>query len=121
MAMTFGSLLIALGVGGWALTGQQSPTALIPAGFGVVLFLLGWLARKESLRMHAMHGAATVALLGLFGSAHGLMQLPALLSGEAERPAAVIAQTVMAALCTVFVLLCVQSFVAARKARQAGA
>ncbi len=120
MAITFGGLLIALGFGGWFATGQESPTALIPAGFGLLLAALGLLARKENLRKHAMHGAAMVGLLGLLGSARGLMGLPALLGGTAERPAAVISQTLMAVLCAVFVWLCVRSFIAVRRAREAG-
>lgn len=119
VTITFGGLLIALGVGGWVATGQESPTALIPAAFGLLLALLGMLARKESLRKHAMHGAAMVGLLGLLGSARGLMGLPALLSGEAERPAAVVSQVLMAVLCALFVWLCVRSFIAVRKAREA--
>jgi hypothetical protein len=115
--ITFGGLLIALGLAGWVATGQQSPTALIPAAFGLLLAVLGYLARKENLRKHAMHGAAMVGLLGFLGSARGLAGLPAFLSGEAERPAAVVSQAVMAAACLVFVGLCVRSFVAARRAR----
>jgi len=120
VTITFGGLLIALGFGGWFATGQESPTALIPAAFGVLLAILGFVARKESLRKHAMHGAAAVGLLGLLGSARGLMGLPALLGGTAERPAAVISQTLMAMLCAVFVWLCVRSFIAVRRAREAG-
>ena len=119
--MTVGGFLTALGVGSWLATGQESPTALIPAVFGLLLLLLGTAARKESLRKHAMHGAAMVGLLGLLGSARGLMGLPALLSGEAERPAAVLAQCIMAVGCAIFVWLCVRSFIAVRKAREAGA
>lgn len=119
LTITFGGLLIALGIGGWVATGQESPTALIPAAFGLLLALLGMLARKESLRKHAMHGAAMIGLLGMLGSARGLMGLPALLSGEAERPAAVISQVMMAVLCALFVWLCVRSFIAVRKAREA--
>lgn len=117
VTITFGGLLTALGVGGWIATGQESPTALIPAAFGLLLLLLGMAARKESLHKHAMHGAAMVGLLGLLGSARGLMALPALLSGEAARPIAVLAQVIMAVLCAIFVVLCVRSFIAARRAR----
>ena len=108
-----------LGVSGWLLTGRESPTALIPAAFGLLLLALGSLARQERLRKHAMHGAAAVGLLGFLGSARGLLQVPALVAGTAERPVAVISQTVMAVLCAVFVWLCVRSFIAVRKAREA--
>jgi hypothetical protein len=41
-----------------------SPTALIPAFAGVPILLLGCVALKESLRKHAMHIVALLALLG---------------------------------------------------------
>ncbi len=77
------------------------------------------LARNEAMRKHAMHGAVLVGLLGFLGSARGLLQLPALMSGgEVARPAAVIAQSVMALLMALFVGLCVRSFISARAARR---
>lgn len=89
----------------------------------MLLLVLGLVALKERLRKHAMHGAALVGLLGFLGGAGmGLPKLPALLSGEAARPAAVIEQLIMAAVCLVFVALCVRSFIVARRnrARQTG-
>ena len=81
VTLLFAALFVALGVGGWTLTGMESPTALIPAGFGVVFGVLAMLARKESIRKHIMHAAAMLALLGFAGSVRGLMALPGLLSG----------------------------------------
>ena len=119
--MLFGGLLIALGVAGYFMTGQQSITALIPAFFGFAIEVSGAVAMKEHLRKHAMHAAAGFGLLGLLGSGPGLFKLPALLSGEEfERPAAVISQSVMAVLCGVFLALCVRSFIEARRARESG-
>ncbi|WP_438024832.1 hypothetical protein [Sorangium sp. So ce233] len=111
----YGALLTALGVGSFAAT--SAPTALIPAGFGVVAIGLGLVARQEKYRMHAMHASALLGVLGVVGSARGLSKLPALLSGgDVERPAAVIAQSLMAVLSAGFVVVCVRSFVAARRA-----
>lgn len=119
-ALSFGVLLVLVGVGFYAGTGGTSPTALIPAALGVLLAAAGVLARREHMRRHAMHAAALVGALGLLGSARGLARLPALLSGAPlERPAAVAAQSVTAVLCLVFVALCVRSFVAARRERKA--
>jgi len=116
----FGALLILLGVIGYFGSGQSSPTALIPAGFGLALVICGALARKEHLLKHAMHGAAMVGLLGFLGTASSLLSLPALLTGgELERPMAVASRSVMAVLCAVFVALCVKSFIDVRKAREA--
>ena len=100
---------------------MESPTALIPAGFGAVFGILGFLAGNESIRKHVMHGAAMLALLGVFGSLRGVLSLPAVLAGTAERPAAAISQTVMAVVCVVLLVIYVRSFIAARKAREAGA
>jgi hypothetical protein len=119
IAILFGVLLIALGLIGWFGTGMESPTALIPSVFGLLLVVAGVIARNESRRKHAMHAAAMVGLLGLLGSASGLLQLPALLAGgEVVRPAAAASKSAMAVLCAVFVALCVKSFIAARKARK---
>ena len=116
--IAFGAVLIVLGVAGYAGSGGVSYTALIPAAFGIVLAALGALARNEGMRKHAMHGAVLVGLLGFLGSARGLLQLPALMSGgEVARPAAVIAQSVMAILMLLFVALCVRSFINARVRR----
>ena len=93
----YGVLLTALGVGGYQATGRQSKTALIPAAFGAAALGFGLLARNDRLRAPALAGAALVGVGGLLGSARGLAKLPALLRGaDVERPAAVVAQSVMA-------------------------
>jgi hypothetical protein len=111
-----GSLLAVLGIVGYLGTGMQSLTALIPTLFGLLFVLLGRLGRREGMRKHAMHGAAALALIGLVATAPGLVRMYPMLRGEAlERPAAVIAQAIMAVLCAVFLVLAVRSFVAARR------
>lgn len=119
--LMFAVVLILLGVGGWVGTGMESPTALIPAGFGAVFGILGFLAGNENIRKHVMHVAAMLALLGVAGSARGVTSLPAVFAGTAERPAAAISQTVMAVVCVILLVIYVRSFIAARKAREAGA
>jgi hypothetical protein len=95
-----------------------SRTALIPAAIGVVLLLLAAWGRQERARKHAMHAALLVALLGLAGSARGLVQLPSLLAGgEVARPAAVYAQSITAIALLVLLGLGIRSFVAARRSR----
>ncbi len=115
----FGFLLILLGVFGYGygmLNGNASPTALIPAIFGVLLIVFGALARsRENLRRHLMHAAVVVGLLGFLATVSSFFKIPALLDGTAERPAAVITQALMAVICLVFVILCVKSFIDARK------
>ena len=117
LALLFGGLLVLTGLGGYA--AFQSPTALIQVAFGVLLGACGVVARKERLRKHAMHAAAAVALLGFVPSVRGLLGIPALLAGEAARPAAVVLQSVMALLCLGFLVVAVLSFVAARRGRTA--
>ena len=100
-------------------SGEWHPTALIPAGFGVVFLLLGWLSQNQKRRMHVMHGAA---LLGLVGVA---VTGPDALTGmgnyfagaEVFRPAAVLEKFLMATACLAYLIFCVNSFIEARKER----
>ena len=98
---------------------HQSPTALIPAFVGVPLILLGWgSAAKPNLRMHLMHGAVTLALLGFLAS------LGRFISVMVKNPSTGVgpmANLIMAILTGLYVVLCVRSFIAARRARTSGA
>jgi hypothetical protein len=97
-------------------TGHASPTALIPAAFGIVLALLGVISRaKDDLRKHLMHGAAAVALIGFILTAGRLVMNLSNLTLSA----AVLSQLAMALICLVFVVLAVKSFADARRSRVA--
>ncbi|HXB62508.1 MAG TPA: hypothetical protein VNU94_06625 [Acidobacteriaceae bacterium] len=117
VTIRFSILLVLLGVLFFVLTGSSHPTALIPTFFGVALFLLGLLARTDNARrrMIVMHIAVTVALLGF------LFPLGRVLAGWAKNGVifgmAVREELLMSVICLVLVLLCVRSFIAARKAR----
>jgi len=124
----FGILLIALGVWGrfggdlglWTPLGFAPPdhlsgTALIPAYVGAALVVFGLLALKESLLKHAMHGAAMIGLLGLAAS------LGRLIATGNVKGIGGVSLVVMAILCGVFVALCVNSFIQARRRRRAAA
>ena len=106
--------LIILGLAGYLLSGAASLTALIPAVFGLLIALSGLIARDERKRKHAMHAAVVVALLGFLGSVRGLLQIGDVFDGTAARPAAIVAQTIMAVLTFVYMVMAVRSFVAAR-------
>ncbi len=133
VSIAFGVILILLGVGayGLAVAGligtQASLTALIPAAFGAVLAALGAIGKaKPNLNKHVMHAAVVVALLGLGGSVGGIAKLiryatDSLPPDSPVRVSAWVAQSIMAVLMVIFVILCVRSFIAARKARRAGA
>ena len=118
-SIIFGILLIT--VGGWGYYGAEfehrSPTAWIPAGIGLALVLLGLLALKANLRKHAMHLAAVVGVLGLAGGIYRLVVKVAR-DGNLEGRAP-LATGLMALICAVFVGMCVNSFIAARRARTA--
>ena len=116
-----GILLILVGVIGYLYgmsDGNASPTALIPAIFGVLLVIFGFIGKaKENLRKHIMHAAVLVGLLGFLATASSFLKIPALLNGTAERPSAVAAQLAMAIICLFFVIACVRSFIDARRNR----
>ncbi len=117
ITIVYGVILIVLGVGGYFGSGGASITALFPAFFGIPITICGFVAKKEHLRKHAMHGAVLLGLLGALGTARGLPGFfQWITGGDVERPMAVIAQTVMFVLSAGFVVLCVRSFIAARKA-----
>ncbi|MEM1402879.1 MAG: hypothetical protein AAGG55_06070 [Pseudomonadota bacterium] len=112
ITLFFAALLIVLGVASWLLAGQTSMTALIPAFFGAALALAGAIALKDGLRKLAMHIAATVALLGAAGAF--VRGVPGLLSGDSLR-LATLSQLTMGVLMLVFLVLCIRSFIQARK------
>jgi hypothetical protein len=124
ISILFGVLLTVLGIVGFVVTDAKSYTALIPVIFGSILELLGVLVLlKPDWRKHLMHAAALVALIGLGGSTPGLIGLIkwGINGAVPDRPAAAIAQSIMAGLMLIYLILCIRSFIAARKARQAGA
>lgn len=120
-AIICGAVLVADGLVGYAQQdeGHVSPTALIPAGFGLVLMLCGFLAFKDSLRKHVMHLAAMVGLVGaICGFIPLMMQYKKNGSFDPKKPSAISGE-VMILVCVIFVVLCVKSFIDARKHRQA--
>ncbi|MEM8963406.1 MAG: hypothetical protein AAGD38_18130 [Acidobacteriota bacterium] len=122
ITIVYGLILTLLGIGTYFGLGKPSVTALIPTFLGVPLIFCGGLARNEKFMKHAMHLAAVISLLGFLGT---LRVVPLLFTwiggGEVERPAATVSQAVVLVLSLVFLILCVRSFIAARKAREAGA
>ena len=113
-------LLLAVGLGGFVASGAHAPTALIPAVLGVLIGVCAAVARNPKARMHAMHAAVLLALLGVLGSLRGVLQLPALLSGQTvARPLAVVAQSVTVVLCLGYLVVAIRSFIQARRQRLA--
>ncbi|MGF1449752.1 MAG: hypothetical protein ACFB20_10090 [Opitutales bacterium] len=115
-AVGIGAALDIVGVAGYIATDMQSVTALIPTILGTLMIVCGFLGMKPQFLKHAMHAAAVVALLGIFGTARSPL---ALFSGEVETR--VYFQVATLILCGLFMLVAVQSFIAARKRRKAAA
>jgi hypothetical protein len=121
-AILFGIGLIGYGLFLFGETGwdPKANTALIPAYFGAAFLILGLISLiKDSIRKHAMHFAATVAMFGAIGGlGMGLSKLEIVTGKPPDRPDAVHAQIWLGVLCTIFLALCVKSFIDARKARK---
>ena len=120
LTVAFGVILILLGVAGFLLTGHKFPTSLIPAAFGILLIAFGSMAQTPDTRrrMLFMHIAVTVGLLGFLGTAASLFQVVQLFKGKLfPYPAAIEEKAAMSALMLIYVLLCVRSFIAARRTR----
>jgi hypothetical protein len=113
IAVAVGSLLILQGVGFYVGTASKSVTALIPAFVGLPILVLGTLAFKESVRKHAMHAAAALGILGLLAAVGRIA-----MAGLRLSPAGV-SLVIMVLLTGGFVLLCVKSFVDARRRQRA--
>jgi hypothetical protein len=120
ITLYFGAVLIAIGIYFFISTGSTHPTSLIPVWFGLVLALFGILANSKdaSKRKLYMHIAVTIGLLGFLFP--GFMSAKDLIKAHSDNlplahPAAVHEQLLMAILCFIFVLLCVRSFITARR------
>ena len=116
--LIFAVLLIALGVGAFAISsgdGSPSRTALLPAYLGAALAVLGGLALAfDGARKHIMHVAAVIALLGALAPAGVLVA-----RGSAMSPLALGVNVGMLALSAGLLVLMVRSFIAARRGAKA--
>ena len=121
------ALLILVGVGGYLMghpdpaTGHVGPTALIPAAVGIVLGVLGAISLCEKARKHAMHAAAMVGLLAAVGDGVQLIKTIGNTTSAPEvRQLKLVSMSLTLVLCVVFLVLCIRSFIQARKNRLAG-
>jgi hypothetical protein len=119
VTLVFALLLCVLGLAGFLFTGRIHQTALIPTWFGLALGLFGYLAINpdEKKRKLFMHINVTLALLGFLGAGgravYGYMNASSL--GVAPDAIALGSQVTMAGLMLIYVILCVRSFIAARR------
>ncbi|MGI8638736.1 MAG: hypothetical protein ACR2MG_02130 [Pyrinomonadaceae bacterium] len=118
-AIISGILLILIGIIGYVFSimdGNTSLTALIPAAFGLLLAIFGFIAKSnEGLRRHLMHAAVIVGLLGFLIPAGRILSK----ISDIKVSLAVFSQAAMALICLVFVILSIKSFIDARKNRTA--
>ncbi len=125
--IAIGALLMGLAAYGYTNAelndkGEKPLTALIPGVFGAILVLCALIALvKPTLRKHVMHLAALVGLLGVAGGFMPIYRQTVKL-GKPFDPTApsVMSGIIFSLLCLIFLVLCVRSFIAARKARTAG-
>ena len=85
----------------------------------MLILICGALSLNDKIRKHAMHFAAVLGVLGVLGGFAPIIRQVA--SGKElnlASPSAV-AGLSMTLVCAAFVAMCVRSFVAARKAREA--
>ena len=122
LTIALGVLLILIAIAGFVATGSSHPTALIPGAIGLFFTVFGALASSEDTkkRMLWMHIAVTVALVLFLGTIKSDIDVIRLSHGvDLPHPIAIEEKAAMSLLCLLFVLLCVRSFIAARRARLA--
>ena len=119
VTLVFAALLIALGLVGYLGTGSMHPTALIPTWFGLALGVFGLLAMSpsESRRKLFMHVNVTIGLVGFIGAVIVAIQgyVRETSAGMAPDMIALASKLTMAGLLLIYVVLCVRSFIAARR------
>ncbi len=119
VTLVFAALLIALGLVGFLGTGSQHPTALIPTWIGLALGVFGLLAisPNEGRRKLFMHVNVTIGLLAFLGGASEAIRgyVHATSAGMAPDPIALASKAALAGLMLIYVILCVRSFIAARR------
>lgn len=122
VTLFFAVALVVLGLVGYLGTGSQHSTALIPTWFGLALGIFGFLAisPNESRRKLFMHINVTIGLLGFVGAASEAIRgyLHAASNGIEPDLIAFASKATMAGLMLIYVILCVRSFISARRSRK---
>jgi hypothetical protein len=128
--VTIGCGLALMALGAIAFVTTQAPTALIPGYFGIPLCILGFIGVwNDKLRMHVMHAAVIITLVGfLVPACRVVISIPAAITSGGFRHAdgsdatiGFVTQLVMAMICAGHVGLSVKSFIDARRRRKQAA
>ena len=119
VTLVFAALLVALGLAGYLGTGSLHPTALIPMWIGLLLGIFAVLAMtpSEGRRKLFMHINVTIGTLGFLASVVEIIR--SFLSGKKLDATAMTSKFALAGLLLIYVGMCVRSFIAARRAREA--
>ena len=119
ITLIFALLLVALGLLGYIGTGSVHPTALIPTWIGLALGIFGFFAisPNESRRKLFMHINVTIGLLGFLGGLTEAIRgyVHAKSAGMEPDQIALASKLTMSGLLLIYVMLCVRSFIAARR------
>lgn len=108
-----GLLLIGIGAYGFVSTGMESVTALIPAFVGVFIGVPSFISLCPKHLKMGMHIAAMCALIGTLAAPGKI--IPSLIKGTFEMNIPNQLTLLMSAVCLVFLVLCVKSFIDVRK------
>lgn len=115
LGMVLGVSLILLGVGAYVVSDFESVTALIPAIFGILIGALGIVGHQTDRTRLAIYGIGLVSILGVLGSAQGIPDVIALLTGESvESIVAPVSQGTMTVICLVLLGAVAKSIVDTR-------
>lgn len=102
LGILLGFALVVLGAGTYVLSDFASITALIPAIFGALIVLLGVMGRQMGRDRLAVYGIGLLAVVGVLGSARGVPDVIALLTGGAvDSIIAAVSQGAMIVICLV--------------------
>lgn len=109
LGIVLGIVLVVLGIGAYVLSDFASVTALIPAFFGVLIAILGVMGRQTGRQRLAAYGIGFLAVLGVLGSARGIPDIIALLTGgSVESVIAAVSQGTMIVICLVLLAAVIQ-------------
>jgi hypothetical protein len=105
LTICFGILLTLLGVVYYDLTGMAGVVALLPALFGLLITLFGFLQGRWE-HQNPLYGSLLLALLTFLGSLRGLFNLLAMLKGgEVAEPNVAIVRSIIGLAAVVFIVL----------------
>ncbi|MGC9158453.1 MAG: hypothetical protein ACP5FH_05630 [Terracidiphilus sp.] len=119
ITLIFAAILIVFGMVAFFLTGVSQKAAFLPAEFGMLLAFCGAVAvsPNETRRKMFMHINVTIGVVGCAGGAIQAVRLyhHAASIGTAPDRMVMVSLLGMSGLLLIYVLLCVRSFIAARR------